>query len=119
MMYTIIYSFVFMELVNFTEQGSYTGKVFMIFTDKTEEMVNEIMNSLGRGATIIKAIGGYTGKPQNIVYVVVDPSEMNDVREIINKIDRKSFVSIYNAQEQIGEGFTFNRPHRSIFKVGI
>lgn len=118
MMYTIIYSFVFMQLVNYTQQGAYSGKVFMIFTNKTNEMANQIMNDLGRGTTIIKAVGGYTHNSQNIVYVVVDPSEMNDVRDIINKIDRKAFVSIYDAQEQIGEGFTFDRRRRSIFKVG-
>lgn len=118
MMYTIIYSFVFTKLINFTEQVSYSSKVFMIFTNKTNAMVNEIMDDLGRGATIINAVGGYSGRPQDILYVVVDSSEVNDVREIINKIDRKAFVSIYNAQEQIGEGFSFNRPRKSIFKIG-
>lgn len=116
MMYTLIYSFVFAEIINYTEQGGYSGKVFMIFTNKSDAMVNEIMANLGRGATIINAIGGYTRNPQDIVYVVVDSNEMNELRSIINQIDSRAFVSIYNAQEQIGEGFSFDRPRRRIFK---
>ncbi|WP_186414719.1 DUF2179 domain-containing protein, partial [Oenococcus oeni] len=53
--------------------------------------------------------------PGKAVYVVVDPSEVRQVREIIEEIDPKAFVSIRIVSEQLGEGFTYLRKKRSIF----
>lgn len=110
MMYTVIAAFVFSQLVNFTEQGSYASRAFLIFTNQPEEISHAIMTELERGTSLLHAEGGYTHAAQKVVYAVVDPSEMNVVRRIIADIDPKAFVTIMDTQETLGEGFTYGQP---------
>lgn len=112
MMYTLIASFVFAQVVGLTQQGAYTARSFMIFTDYPEEISHAIMSELERGTSLLKSEGGYSHRQQRVVYAVVDPSEVNVVQHIIEKIDPKAFVSIFTAQEQLGEGFSYMRRKR-------
>ncbi|WP_220739332.1 YitT family protein [Leuconostoc miyukkimchii] len=112
MMYTLIASFVFAQVVGLTQQGAYTARSFMIFTDYPEEISHAIMDELERGTSLLKSEGGYSHREQRVVYAVVDPSEVNTVQHIIQEIDPKAFVSIFTAQEQLGEGFSYLRPKK-------
>lgn len=112
MMYTLIASFVFAQVVSLTQQGAYTARSFMIFTDYPEEISHAIMDELERGTSLLKSEGGYSHREQRVVYAVVDPSEVSAVQHIIQEIDPKAFVSIITAQEQLGEGFSYLRPKK-------
>lgn len=115
MMYTLIASFVFTQVLALTQQGAYTARSFMIFTDHPEEISHAIMAELERGTSLLKSEGGYSHREQRVVYAVVDPSEVNTVQHIIEEIDPKAFVSIFTAQEQLGEGFSYLRPKKKYF----
>jgi uncharacterized membrane-anchored protein YitT (DUF2179 family) len=117
MMYTLIASFVFAQLVNFTQQGAYSARAFMIFSTHAEEISHAIMDRLERGTSLLHSEGGYTHREQRVVYVVVDPSELNEVRNIIKEFDDHAFVSIFNVQETLGEGFSFARPKKRFFRL--
>ncbi|WP_273721206.1 YitT family protein [Leuconostoc mesenteroides] len=117
MMYTLIASFVFSQVVSMTQRGAYDARSFMIFTQYPEEMSHAIMDELDRGTSLLKAEGGYSHQDQRVVYAVVDPSEVSTVRRIVDQVDPKAFVSIFTTQEQLGEGFSYLRPKKSIFKL--
>ncbi|MDC2815671.1 YitT family protein [Leuconostoc suionicum] len=117
MMYTLIASFVFSQVVSITQRGAYDARSFMIFTQYPEEMSHAIMDELDRGTSLLKAEGGYSHRDQRVVYAVVDPSEVSTVRRIVDQVDPKAFVSIFTTQEQLGEGFSYLRPKKSIFKL--
>lgn len=116
MMYTVIAAFVFAQMVNFTQKGSYAARALLIFTSKPEEISHAIMQDLERGTSLLHAEGGFTHNEQRVVYAVVDPSEMNVVRKIIDDIDPRAFVTVMDTQETLGEGFSFARPKKSFFK---
>lgn len=115
MVYTLIASFVFAQIVNFTQEGAYSARAFLIFTNKSEEISHAIMTELERGTSLLHAEGGYTHNQQQVVYAVVDPSEMAAVRDIVKSIDEHAFVTILTAQETLGEGFTYARPKKKTF----
>lgn len=115
--YTLIASFVFAQVVNFSQEGAYSARAFMVFTSKPDEISQAIMLQLGRGTSFIKAEGGYSHNDQRVVYAVIDPSEMNTAREIIKEIDDRAFVTILNVQETLGEGFTYDRPKKKMFRL--
>ncbi|HEY4399973.1 MAG TPA: YitT family protein [Lactobacillaceae bacterium] len=117
MMYTLIAAFIFAQVVNLIQQGAYSARVFMIFTQYPEEISHAIMEQLERGTSLLKAEGGYTHRDQLVVYAVVDPTEVNVVRQIIHQVDPKAFVSISTAQEQLGEGFSYLRPQTGFWKI--
>lgn len=112
MMYTLIASFVFAQVVGLTQQGAYAARSFMIFTNYPEEISHAIMDELSRGTSLLKSEGGYSHREQRVVYVVVEPSEVSAVQHIIQEIDPTAFVSIFTAQEQLGEGFSYKRPKK-------
>ncbi|MDR2660609.1 MAG: YitT family protein [Lactobacillaceae bacterium] len=115
MMYTIILAFIFANVVNSMLNTGYTAKALMIMTKKPQELSDTFINELDRGTTLFRTEGGFSKKENQAVYIVVDPSEMNQVREIIKRVDETSFVSIYDAQEQLGEGFTFAPKKKKLF----
>lgn len=57
MMYTLIASFVFTQVLALTQQGAYTARSFMIFTDHPEEISHAIMAELERGTSLLKSEG--------------------------------------------------------------
>ena len=53
MMYTLIASFVFSQVVSMTQRGAYDARSFMIFTQYPEEMSHAIMDELDRGTSSV------------------------------------------------------------------
>ncbi|MDR3242167.1 MAG: YitT family protein [Lactobacillaceae bacterium] len=115
MVYTMIASFVFARIVNLTQQGAYSARAFMIFTKKYEEISHAIMDELERGTTLLHAEGGYSHEQNRVLYTVVDPSEVQKVREIVTMIDPRAFVTMVDTTETMGEGFSFMRPKKKGF----
>ncbi len=115
MMYTVIASFVFAQMINFTQQGAYSARAFFIFSNHASEISDAIMLQLDRGTSLFHAEGGYTKHPQHVVYTVVDPSEVNTVRQLIKDLDPQAFITISETQETLGEGFTFEKHRRGFF----
>lgn len=48
MAYTIIYVFIFSQVVNYTQQGAYTARGILIISSKPNEIANNIMAQLSR-----------------------------------------------------------------------
>lgn len=86
-------------------EGVHYSKIAYIISDKKEEIANAIMERLGRGVTGIRATGMYTGKRKDILFCVVSPKEIVEVKEIAASIDSRAFIIITDAKEVRGEGF--------------
>lgn len=109
MMYTLLSSFVFSRIVDATQDGSYSAKGMLIISEQYEEIAQELMDQLERGATFLNAEGGYQHDPRPIVYCVVSPNEVVPAKKIIMHLDPKAFISIIDVHEAVGEGFTYQR----------
>ncbi|MDR0899768.1 MAG: YitT family protein [Lactobacillaceae bacterium] len=116
MMYTLISAFVFANVANVVQTSGYSARALMVMTSKPDEIADSIMKNLDRGVTFLDSHGAYTGQARKTVYTVIDPSEMNTARAIIDSLDDKAFISITNVGEQIGEGFTTLRKKRKLFE---
>lgn len=79
--------------------------MIFIVSDKYEEISKEISDKLGRGSTAIIAKGMYEQTERKILWCVASKSEIAKIREIVNEIDKTSFMSIFNAREVYGMGF--------------
>lgn len=76
-----------------------------IISDKYEEISSFVQNELGRGATIITAVGGYKGDPRPMLRVVIDKTQYSKLKEFISKTDPKAFVTFTITKAVYGEGF--------------
>lgn len=86
-------------------QGSDVVRTALIITSQPEQVASRIMDSLGRGITIMKARGGYTGEQRTVLYCVVSRSEVLQVKAMVKEIDPRAFMVIGHANEALGEGF--------------
>ncbi|WP_203638138.1 YitT family protein [Levilactobacillus wangkuiensis] len=114
MAYTLIYSYVFSRIVNFTLEGAYAARGVIIVSAKHQEITNDIMDQMERGVSLINAEGGYSHQGRKMIYVVVAPGELYQVRQIISRHDSRAFVSVVNVNEALGEGFSFEVPKKGL-----
>jgi uncharacterized membrane-anchored protein YitT (DUF2179 family) len=86
-------------------QGSRIVRTAMVITSQPDLVGREIMDSLGRGVTVMTGRGMYTGEERTVLYCVISRVEVERVKVIVAKIDPKAFLVIGQASEAIGEGF--------------
>ncbi|MFC6206881.1 YitT family protein [Levilactobacillus tongjiangensis] len=110
MAYTLIYSYVYSRLVNFTQEGAYAARGIIVVSDHYQEITDSIMDELQRGVSLVSGEGGFSHQPRKMIYVVVAPSELYRLRQIIQRTDPRAFISVINVNEALGEGFSFEVP---------
>ena len=111
--YTLLFDFIVSRVIDLIGEGGYAGKGFMIITQKPMEIANKINEELGRGVTFISGQGYYSQKDLKIIYCIVARNEMIKMKELIHTIDPKAFITITEAHEILGEGFTFVKEETS------
>jgi len=77
-----------------------------IITENYEELGDRVIEKLDRTATIIDAVGAYSGKGKKMVMVTFKRSQYADLIGIVNSVDKKAFFTIHQAHEINGEGWT-------------
>ena len=102
----IISAFVSATMVDKVFIGSYRSFIAQIITDNYQEINREVIQKLDRSSTIIDAVGGYTGSSKKIVMVSFKVNQYAELLNLIHRIDKNAFVTIHQAHEITGEGWT-------------
>lgn len=89
---------------NFIESFN-RSKYFHVVTSNATCICDFIQNDLQRGATIVNAIGAFTGDDKYIILTVLSPSQAVKLRNFIKEHDPKAFLLVSNTSEIIGKGF--------------
>ncbi len=104
-LYSWIVIFVTGKVIDVVLQGISYDKTLFIISDKFEEIRERIIVDLNRGGTYIPGKGMYNGSDKTIIFTVVNRREMAILEEFIHKIDPHAFVTVFEANEILGEGF--------------
>lgn len=104
-MYTLISMAIVSKAIDYFQDGYTKSKGITIISTKSEEIKSKIMDKIGRGTTIIKGKGGYTGKEIDLLFCVVSKFEVTKVKNIVKEIDTFAFLTISDVSEVLGEGF--------------
>lgn len=115
MMYTLIASFVAAQVVNVVQSGGYTVRGMLIITTNHQEIAQAIIAETGRSATYLHGEGAYSGHAKEILYVVLNPGEIQEVKQILTELDPNAFTSIINVHEVLGD-FTYPRSRYKVNK---
>ena len=83
---------------------SYTRAMFII-SDAALSISRAITSTMNRGATLLNAQGGFTGKSRQVLFCVMSKREVLRARDIARAIDPKAFIIITDVYEVLGEGF--------------
>ncbi|MBQ9749373.1 MAG: YitT family protein [Clostridia bacterium] len=86
--------------------GSSKSFIAQIISEKHEVINKEIIEKVDRGSTIIDVVGGYTGEPRKMIMVSFTVNQYAEMLNVIHRNDKNAFVTIHQAHEINGEGWT-------------
>ena len=101
----ILSSFVTAVLIEVVYIRNQTAYQVDIISDKWEDISRYAQDELERGATIIRAEGGYKGEERVILRVVFDKMQYEKIKHYIASVDPKAFVTYTQTNAVFGEGF--------------
>jgi len=105
-MYALIALFVTSKTIDLVQIGLARSKMALIITSEVELVTNAIVHGLDRGVTKLTGVGGYTNEDRLVLMCVLDQSEFTTLKDIVQSIDRNAFITVVDATEVLGEGFT-------------
>lgn len=108
-LYAAIVIFVCSKMVDVILYGSLEGKLLLIFSDNYEIITERIIKEHNRGVTLLKGVGGYSGKEKNVICCAVQKNQYAKIKRIVSLIDPHAFIVVTNAGEVLGEGFSENK----------
>jgi uncharacterized membrane-anchored protein YitT (DUF2179 family) len=102
----ILSAFIAAMVIDKVFVGGEKAFVAHIVTDKYEEINKAIIDDMDRTSTIIQARGGYSGNTKMVVMVSFTMDQYAQLMAIVTKLDRDAFMTINQAHEINGEGFS-------------
>ena len=103
-MYSWIIIFIESKIIDMVVAGK-AVKTVMIISSETEAVKKVILEDLGRGATLLPAVGMYKGDKRDMIYTTLTRREMFTLRYKIADIDPKAFINVVDSSETLGLGF--------------
>ncbi len=105
-MYALIAVFLATRTMSYVIDGVTYAKAVHIISDQSELIARNLLDDLVRGVTGFYGKGMYTKADKTILYCVVKPKQVVEVKKIVEKIDEDAFVIVTDAKEVQGMGFT-------------
>ncbi|WP_460040063.1 YitT family protein [Thermaerobacter litoralis] len=104
-LYSILVTFLGGRIADVVQEGPLRAKSAWIVTNRPREVAQAVNTRLGRGATLLRATGAWTGEERAVVLVVLNRRELARLKQLIREIDPQAFVAVTDAAEVMGEGF--------------
>lgn len=102
MLYAIIIAYISTLLMDKIVLGISDSKMFMIDTQKQEEVTKFIIEVIGSGVTIFKARGGYKEDKKEIIMCVVSTANYFQLKQSVKEIDSGAFIMVNDCYEVYG-----------------
>lgn len=103
--YGLIITYLLSAVIDKMMYGIDAGKMTLIVTEKGREVTACIDQYVGRGSTIWKGSGAYSGLEKDVVMCACNNKQMYEIRKMVKEIDEKAFTIIMESNEVVGEGF--------------
>lgn len=104
-LYTLISMFVQSAVIDRVIKGLSNKNLLFIITEKEGEVIDYVINHLHRGITSLAAEGEYTHCQKKMLYCILTPRQMIELKRTIYLIDPKAFVTVVDVSEVRGKGF--------------
>ncbi len=88
--------------------GFNNAKVATIISPRVAEIREVVLRDVPLGVTTLVGRGGYTGREQEVLMVVMTPGELTRFKAVVRAQDPNAFMIVSDAAEVLGHGFA---PH--------
>lgn len=103
---TLVAMFIAATVTNKVVNGFNNKKSIYIISYNTEIIVNSILSEIGRGVTILYGEGAYTKRKKEVIFVVVNLTQVPKIKQLVHAGDPHAFMIVSDATEVLGLGFT-------------
>ncbi|KHD44634.1 YitT family protein [Streptococcus hongkongensis] len=110
MMYALIASFMYGRIAHLVQNGGYSVRGTIIVSECYSEISAFIMDELGRGLTYLNGEGAYSAKEKKVIYAALSRTDVRELKAVVNEIDPRAFISIFDMDEINSPDFIINRP---------
>lgn len=86
-MYTMIEMFISSKVVNLVLYGPGVSEVCYIITNNVNAIKSAITCTMGRGVTLLRGEGAWSGKEMQVILCVVKRPEIAQLREVVRSVD--------------------------------
>ena len=105
-MLTLISMFIAANLTDKVVAGFNNKKTVIIVSSQASTIADAILAEIGRGVTFLKGEGAFTHQNKDVIFVVVNLTQVAKVKMITTIIDPTAFMIIQDANEVMGRGFS-------------
>ena len=104
-LYSIVALYASAKIMDLMLYGADKGKIVYIISDKTQDIVSDILTVIKRGVTIIDVTGGFNGDKRKMIMCVLRRNEVHEIYKYARKSDENAFIVVAEAGEILGRGF--------------
>ena len=104
-LYSFVSLFLTTKVIDAMVEGADYSRAALIISDKQEEISKRLLIQLDRGVTELKGRGVYSGKDKNVLLCVLARTQIQQLKEIVQSVDKSAFVILAEVHEVLGEGF--------------
>jgi len=101
-LYSLLIVYVGMKVLDVLLTGRPSKKIVNIVSTNIEVLKEQIRERIEEHGTILSGIGLHQGQQKTVIYVAVDVSKIELLRELIRKYDPDGFMIIAEASEFLG-----------------
>lgn len=104
-LYSAIAIYLMGKMIDIVFEGVNFTKVLFIVSEKNDEIAQIIGKVIKRGSTGLYAKGMHTNSDKTVLFCVGSRTDIIRIKSIVQNIDNKVFMVIFNAREVLGKGF--------------
>ena len=104
---TLVAMFISTKVNSYVIDGVDHRRAITIITAQPTEVASALMNGIGRGITITKGYGAYSGDERYTLYCVISKTQLASLKMIVKKADPHAFFTITMVTGVYGHGHSF------------
>ncbi|HOR12660.1 MAG TPA: YitT family protein [Clostridia bacterium] len=104
-LYSLVTLFITSKTIDAIQQGVDHAKVVYIVTTQADALLKRLAQEMGRGVTVLPALGGFTGEAKSVLMTIARRSEVSLTLQVIHELDPFAFTILSDATSVHGEGF--------------
>jgi len=107
-LYAVLSIFITSAVMHYIETGMNRKKMVFIISDQSDAITGDIHSQVGRGVTMIPAVGAYKQNPVRMLMVTLGARDYRQLVGIVNKHDKEAFMITDTVSDVHGRGFTYD-----------
>jgi len=101
-MLALLVSFVSARTLDAVTQGLVATRTVLIVSPHARAISDDIVHDLGYGVTVLEGVGGFSGEPQHVLFVVIPRADTVRLRRRVIEIDPGAFLTFLPSRGVVG-----------------